>query len=288
MSALARLCALRHFYLNLVGGSEVFGCHAEASRSDLLDGGAAVFLRSLGGKALVALAALAGIGLAVQPVHGDCQRLVRLLRDGSVGHRAGLEAPYNGFHALHLVERERGFSVIEVHQPAQIHRALFLRDHAGVFLEKVIIAHAGRHLQGVNRAGIVEMLLLAAAEAVGAARAYLGVGAQSQRVKRGGVEPVNRFLHVLDGNAAHTADRAGEIFVDKFLAESDGFKYLRAVIGLDGGNAHLGGDLDNAVKNRVIVIVHSGVVILVEQIVMNQLVNGLLREIGIDRARAVA
>ena len=44
-------------------------------------------------------------------------------------------------------------------------------------------------------------------------------------------------------NAAHAAGRAGEVLVDGFGVDADGFKQLRSAVGHVGRHAHLGHDL---------------------------------------------
>ena len=74
LPALARLGALGHLDLQVVGVDEVLGGDAEPSTRDLLD-------RRAPGRVvqpLRVLAALAGVGPAAEAVHRDRQRLVRL------------------------------------------------------------------------------------------------------------------------------------------------------------------------------------------------------------------
>ena len=61
MSALAGLCALRHFDLYFFCVQQVFARHAEASRGDLLDRAAAVDAVCADGQALALFAALARV-----------------------------------------------------------------------------------------------------------------------------------------------------------------------------------------------------------------------------------
>ncbi len=78
LAAFAGLGALGHLDLHHVGVDEVFRGHAEAARGHLLDGralGVAVRQRR---EAIGFLAALAGVRLAADPVHGDGERGVRL------------------------------------------------------------------------------------------------------------------------------------------------------------------------------------------------------------------
>ena len=84
LTALARLGALRHLDLQVVGVDEVFARHAESSRRHLLDRAAARVAVRVGDVPLRILAALAGVRLAADPVHRDGQRLVRFLADRAV------------------------------------------------------------------------------------------------------------------------------------------------------------------------------------------------------------
>ena len=106
LAALARLGALRHLDLEVVGVDEVLAGDAEAAAGDLLDGRAARSpLASY--EAVGVLAALAGVGLAAEPVHRDGEGLVRLLRDRAVGHRAGGEPLDDLGDRLDLLDRHR-------------------------------------------------------------------------------------------------------------------------------------------------------------------------------------
>src|SRR5262249_23107230 len=81
LAALARLGPLRDFDLQLARVDQVHAGHAEAARRHLLDGAVlrvAVGLRLVAGRVF---AALAGVALAADAVHGDRQRLVRFLAD---------------------------------------------------------------------------------------------------------------------------------------------------------------------------------------------------------------
>ena len=126
LAALAGLGALRHLDLDVVGVGEVLRRHAEAAGRDLLDRAAA--LRVV--EAVGVLAALTGVGLRAQPVHGDREGLVRLLADRAVGHRAGREPLDDLGDRLDLVDRDRRPAelrrVLEPEQPAQRHQPLGL------------------------------------------------------------------------------------------------------------------------------------------------------------------
>ena len=107
LAALAGLGALGHLDLDHVGIDEIFRRHAEPARGDLLDRrahGVAIGQRL---EAVGFLAALAGVRLAADPVHGDGQRRVRLARDRAEGHGAGGETLDDLARRLDLLERDR-------------------------------------------------------------------------------------------------------------------------------------------------------------------------------------
>src|SRR5699024_1720714 len=78
LTALTGLGALRHLDLNIRAVIKIVASHAKAPRRHLLDGGAAGIAVGFNLKALGVLTALAGIGHAVQAVHGDSQGFMRL------------------------------------------------------------------------------------------------------------------------------------------------------------------------------------------------------------------
>src|SRR5204862_489572 len=99
---------------------------AEAPGGDLLDRAAAEVSVGVGHVARGVLAALAGVRAAADAVHRDRERLVRLLADRSVRHRAGGEAPEDGLDRLDLVDRNAGAVGLELHQAAQRRELLAL------------------------------------------------------------------------------------------------------------------------------------------------------------------
>jgi hypothetical protein len=113
LAALPRLGALGDLDLEVVGVDQVLAGHAEAARGHLLDGAAPQVAVGVGGVAVGVLAALAGVGAAADPVHGDGQVLVRLGRDGAVGHGAGGEAGHDGLDRLHLVDGDGAGPALE-------------------------------------------------------------------------------------------------------------------------------------------------------------------------------
>ncbi len=107
-------------------------------------------------------------------------------------------------------------------------------------------------------------------------------------IKGLGMQIVHLPFNVLQRNTPNPADRMREIFVDHFLVDSNSFKDLGALIGLDGADPHLGGNLYNAVKNGIVVILHRRIVILIQHMGVDQLLDGFLGQIGIDGTGPVA
>ena len=105
LAALARLRALRHLDLQIGAVHQVLARDAEPRRRDLLDRAAPPVAVGVGHVARGIFAALAGVGLAAEPVHRDRQRLVRFLADRAVGHRAGREPLDDRLDRLDLVDR---------------------------------------------------------------------------------------------------------------------------------------------------------------------------------------
>ena len=68
---------------------------------------------------------------------------------------------------------------------------------------------------------------------------------------------------IFQGDTAHTADRVGKVLVDDLFRDANSLKDLRALVGLDGGNTHLGRDLDDAVKDCGIVVIYGCIIVLI-------------------------
>ena len=107
LAALPRLGPLGHLDLQVVGVDQVLAGHPEPAAGHLLDRGAAQVPVGVRHEAFRVLAALAGVGPAAQPVHGDGQGLVRLGRDRTVGHRAGGEPAHDLGDRFHFVDGDR-------------------------------------------------------------------------------------------------------------------------------------------------------------------------------------
>ena len=288
MSALTGFRALCHFDLDFLCADQIAAGHAEPSARHLLDRGAAIQSVRPHRHALDILAALAGVALAVQHIHGDCHGFMRFLGDRAVGHGSRLESGHDGFHAFHFLQRNAFFRIFEVHEPAQVLDGILVIHKCGILLEHFVITAFCGFLQKMDGRRIIQMLLRAAAHLVMPRAVKRQIRGKSQRIKRLGMQFIHLSLNILYGDAAHTADRVGEILVDHFPVNADRLKNLGALIGLDGADSHFGSDLDNTVQHRVVVIVNGCIVVLVQHVIVDQFLDGLLCKIGIDRAGTIA
>ena len=107
LSALAGLGPLGDLDLKIVGVDQVLAGHPETARGHLLDRAPSQVAVLVGREPLGVLSALSGVRPSADPVHGDGERLVRLGRDGPVGHGAGREARHDGAGRLHLLNGDR-------------------------------------------------------------------------------------------------------------------------------------------------------------------------------------
>ena len=249
LAALARLGALRHLDLDLVGVREVVDRHAEAARGHLLDRGAARVAVGVGDVARRVLPALAGVRLAADPVHGDRERLVRLARQRAERHRAGGEALDDLARGLDVVERDAAVSGnLKPISPRSDARRAERRVHLG---RPLVVARpaavADRVLELGDRLRVPHVVLAVPAPRVDAADrqqlAGLGIRAQvaRERLAPDHVEP----------DAADPRRGAGEVAVDQPGLQADGLEDLRPVVGLDRRDAHLRERLEQPLADRL-------------------------------------
>ena len=217
----------------------------------------ALFLRVAVGVQHVAgrvFAALAGVALAADAVHGDGQRLVRLLADRAVGHGAGLEALHDRLDRLDFLDRDRLVGELQLEQAAQ--RAEPLRlvvDQLAVLLEDLVIAGAAGVLELVDRLRVEQVIL--------AVRRHWYWPPTSSVWPLSGRSGKARCVPGLDlggdhvqADAADARRRPGEILVDDVLVQADGLEDLGAAVALDRRDAHLGHHLDHALVDRLDVV----------------------------------
>ncbi len=95
-----------------------------------------------------------------------------------------------------------------------------------------------------------------------------------------------------DFGQADTFDGGGgaeEIFLDEFRRQADGVENLRAAIGLVGGDAHLGHDLEDALTHRLDVAINDFIIrhFLREGAVLVHVEQGIESEVRVDRLRTI-
>ena len=247
LSAFPGLRALGHLDLQVRGVDQVIARHAEAARGHLLDGAVPPVTVVVRVVTVGVFAPLARIAPAADAVHGDGQGLVGFLADGAVGHGAGGEALDDLRGRFHLLDGHRGLHLLvfeEAPQRAQQFRLLV--DLVRVLPEEFVIARTRGRLQQRDGMGVEEMMLAVAAPLVVAAHVQgLVVRHRPFRIALMMVFPVLRF-DLRQADALDAGRGPGEVLVDDRLLQADGLEDLRAVVGLDRGDAHLGHGLQDA------------------------------------------
>ena len=232
LAPLARLRALRHLDLQVVGVHQVLAGHAEPAGGDLLDRAppeVAVYIRDVARRIL---ASLAGVRLAAQAVHRNGERLVRLGADRAVRHRAGGEAPEDRLGRLHVVDRDRLSGWPEIEQAPQRRPLPVLIVHeGGVLPVNPLLAAARRMLQLEHRLRVEQVVLAVAPPLVLATRLQLVVlaAAAGERLT---VAADHLLGHHVDADAADARRGPGEAGVDELLVKADRLEDLRAAIAL--------------------------------------------------------
>ncbi len=288
LPALARLGALRHLDLQVVGIHEVLGGHAEPPGGDLLDRRAhriAVGERDVAHRVL---AAFAGVRLSADAVHGDGQRRMRLVRDASERHGAGGESLDQLLRRLHFLDGDRRGRFPDREQAAQRHQPFgLLVDELRVLLEGREVVCASGMLELGDRVRRPHVRF--AAHAIGILAARVEMVAIERRIGVGEPVQAHRFAgDLLEPDALDHRGRAREILVDELRVQPDRFEDLRAAIGLVGRNAHLRHHLEQALADRLDVALDDLLLVdLLRQAVLDVEKRGE-REIGVDRLRAEA
>ena len=290
VATLAGLGALGHLDLNLEGAAQVAARHAKACACHLLDGGVLGVTVGQRGLATRVLAALAGVGTAVQAVHGDGHALVCFLADGAVRHGAGVKAADDVERGLDLVERNRRAAAgIKVEQVAQTHGTAGAVQAGAVLLKGVVAVLTAGGLQQVDSLRIDEVILAAERAPLGQTQRGQLIGSRALKdSERGVVALVLLALDVLDTHTAHTAHRAGEVRVDELRSKADGLENLRGVIALHRGDTHLGHDGDDTRRRGLVVVVDALLGRHVQVAACCQVADARMRIVRIDAACGVA
>ncbi len=288
LPALAGFRPLRHLDLDVVGVRQVHAGDPEPPGCHLLDRAAPGRVQ----QPVDVLAAFAGVGAGTQLVHGDRQRLVRLLGDRPVGHRPGGEPLHDFADRFHLLDRHRRAQPgLQLHQTAQRHQSFGLLVHCvGVLAEHVVPLGAGGMLQPEHGLRVEQVWLTLPSPLVLPTDPQVPVGVLTPTRGVGVGMPASAFFgDLVQADPAELADRAGEVLVDQVLGQPDSLENLCPAIGGDGGDAHLAHHLEHALAQRVDQVAHR---LLrsdpFDQAAADQVLHRLHRQVGVDRGRAVA
>ena len=279
MPALAGLGPLSHFDLDLLGAAQVGAGDAETAGGHLLD-----LAVGPGAEAGGVFSALARIGPGADGVHGPGKGLMGFPGQGSEAHGPRLEMADDLFDRLHFLDRDGRSHRHKLQKAAQGVGVPGVVDQFCVFLKplKGICAHC--LLQGYDGLGTVEVVLAVLAPAQGMkSHGIQGrVSLQAQGVKGMVVAEGHALLDLPDADPADAADCAGEILVHHFSAQANGLENAGGLVGLNGGDAHFGRDLDNASQEGCIVVLDCCVIILVQNSQIDQFSDALMGQVGTD------
>ncbi len=124
-------------------------------------------------------------------------------------------------------------------------------DQPRVLLEHLVVARAHRVLELGDGVGVVHVMLAAAAPLVLPAGLKLmvevGHDPEGAPMAIGGLARDR-----LEAHSAHARRGPGEVAIDHLLVKPDSLENLRPAIALHGRDAHLGGDLDEALHHRLV------------------------------------
>ena len=214
---------------------------------------------------------------------------MRLLRDGAVAHRAGLEAAHDRLDRLDLVDRDRLHPGHEVHEAAQ--RAEVLRllvDERRVLLEERVAPGAAGVLELVDRLRVEEVVLAGRAVLVLAAGGQARVDDRPLRREAALVAEPRLLRDDVDPDAADARRRPGEVLVDEVLVQADRLEHLGAVVALDRRDPHLGDHLHDPLVHGLHVLLLGVLRRAGDEPEAHLVVDGLEREVRVHRRRAVA
>ena len=285
MAAFAGLRALGHLDLDLQCAVQVGTRHAEAAGSHLLH-------RAVpdGTEAVLRFSALAGVGFSSQSVHGLRHGPVGLLGDGAVGHGSGLETLHQAVHTLHLADGHRLPGRHELQKRPQRVGPARIVHHGGVLPEFLIAVFPHRLLEkndGLRPVQVV-FLLVPAPQRMEAAGVKGRIHRQAQGIEGVVMPGRDIFADLREADAADAADGPGEILVDEFFPETDGFEDPGRLIGLDRGDPHLRRGLYDAAQQRLVVIRDGSMVILVQQSEVDEFGNAFVGQVGVHGPYAEA
>ena len=280
VSALAGLGALGHLDLDLLRAQQVFPRHAEASRSNLFD--RRVQLRP---EAFGQFAAFAAVRFSAQMVHGLRHAFVGFLRNGSVAHGPRSEALHDGCRAFDFFDRHgtAGFKP-EVQHAADGPRPVLLNGRRVPVKQRPVVG-PNRLLKQMDGFRRIQVFLCPSAgaqpvHAHGRQAFFVGLP-EGFRV----VEAAVAFHPVQVRSAQHTR-RVRKVFLHKRPVQPDGLKQLRALISLQGRNAHLRCNLQHPGAQRFVVARQRFLRRLANRALVAKVPYAVVGQVGVHRPRA--
>ena len=143
---------------------------------------------------------------------------------------------------------------------------LIVIHQGGVFLEDIIILISYCLLQGHNGLWTIHVILCirARTQTMETYRVQCCVLGQSHWIKGMIMAEGNTLCDFLQADSADPANGSGEVLINHFFRETDGFEDSCRLVGLQGGDTHLRCSLYNAGQDRLIVVLDCSMVILIQ------------------------
>ena len=234
LTALTGLGTLRHFNLKFLCIYQIVARDPESTGGDLLN--RAVFGVAVGFEKIPRriLSPFTGIALSANPVHRNCQCLVCLLTDGTVGHRPTLETFANFFNRFYLVDRNRFIGELQFQKPTQrCHILSVIINQLRIVFIDIIVIGAGCQLQLMNRRW-VEQMIFAILSPLEMSADIQGAIVNRDFWEGCAVTHQGFASDNIKSNPFHASLCPGKVTVNNLLFNADGFKDLCTSIRLDG------------------------------------------------------
>ena len=163
------------------------------------------------------------------------------LTDSTITHGASLKAFNDAFNRFHFFDGNTAANgEVEFQQATQRYMVVIL-NFLRIFLVQVVVVFNTSLLQQVDSLRIVQMRFAVFHRAIESARIELLFFFYESAVMTNARFKSDAFRT----NTTNAARRVNEIFVDEIIIQADGFENLCAVVASNGGNTHLGHNLQD-------------------------------------------